>query len=115
MPVSPYTDSGNLVSLSILADGTPQDSVQILSVSVTKTLNKISSARLSLIDGDMPEQDFPLSAEATFKPGAAITIKAGYDSVTETIFEGIVVRHGIHITGDNNARLVVECQDKAVK
>jgi len=115
MPVSPNEGAGNLVTVSISADGQVLASVQILSISITKTLNKIASARFAVIDGDMPEGNFPVSAEATFKPGAAITIKAGYDNVTETLFEGIVVRHGVHITGNNFARLIVECQDKAVK
>ena len=116
MPESPTAGSGGLVTISILADGTALDDIiQILSVTVTKTINRISSARISIIDGDMPGQDFPLSAAATFKPGVAIVIKAGYDQTTDTIFEGIVVRHGIRITGENHARLVIDCQDKAVK
>jgi Rhs element Vgr protein len=114
MAESPTAEAGNLVTVSISADGQAV-AAQILSISVTKTLNRISSARLVLIDGDMPDGAFPLSEEATFKPGAAITIEAGYDQTMETIFEGIVVRHGVHITGENHARLVVDCQDETVK
>lgn len=116
MPDSPMVNSSAVVKLSILANGSPiDDAIGILSVSVTKTINKIPYARIEMLDGDMPEQDFPVSNTDTFKPGGAIEIKAGYGDSEETIFEGIVVKHGIKITGDNQSRLVIECRDKAVK
>jgi Rhs element Vgr protein len=62
----------------------------------------------------MPNQDFPVSNQDDFKPGSEIKIEAGYGGQQEAIFSGIVVKHGIKITGDNYSRLVVECRDKAV-
>jgi len=116
MPDSPMVNSSAVVKLSILANGSPiDDAIGILSVSVTKTINKIPYARIEMLDGDMPEQDFPVSNTDAFKPGGEIKIKAGYGDSEETIFEGIVVKHGIKITGDNQSRLVIECRDKAVK
>lgn len=115
MPDSPNKYADGVVTLTILSNGSEiDDSIQVLSVLIRKEINKIPSATLVLIDGDMPEQDFPLSNKDTFKPGAGIEIKAGYGSSQQTVFKGIVVRHGIKIDGRNFARLVVECRDKAV-
>ena len=47
-------------------------------------INRIAATTLVLIDGDMPEQDFPVSNAQTFKPGAEIEIKAGYGNQVDT-------------------------------
>jgi Rhs element Vgr protein len=115
MATSPAIDGGGLVRLSVLCDGTAlPGTVQVVSVVVRKAVNRIPVAEIVVLDGDMPQQAFPVSDAAYFKPGAAIKINAGYETSESTIFEGIVVRHGIKITGDNYSRLVVECRDKAV-
>ncbi len=115
MADSPTLNSSGVIKLSILSEGSQiDDAIQIISVSVTKAVNKIASARIVLIDGDMPERDFPVSNSDAFKPGSAIKINAGYGQDEETIFEGVVIKHGIKISGDNYSRLVVECRDKAV-
>ena len=115
MPDSPTLNTSGVVKLTLYSNGTQLDETnQIISVTVSQGINRIPQARLVLIDGNMPEQDFPLSNADTFKPGSEIKINAGYGSEEETIFEGIVVKHGIKITGDNLSRLVIECRDKAV-
>ena len=42
---------------------------QLLSMSVMKLVNRISSARLAYLDGSAAGIDFPLSNAATFVPG----------------------------------------------
>ena len=91
------------------------DAIQIISVSVNYTVNKIPQARIIIADGDMPNQDFPVSNRDDFKPGSEIKIEAGYGGQQEAIFNGIVIKHGIKITGDNYSRLVIECRDKAIR
>ncbi len=116
MAESPLIDSDAVIRVSVTCDGAPLDAAaELISVTVRREINMVPSARLVLADGDMPDAKFPLSDEATFAPGAAITIAAGYGDEEKTIFEGIVVRHGVHVTGNNDARLIVECRDKAVK
>ncbi len=116
MPESPVDNTSAVVILSIIADGQPiDDAIQIVSVSVTKTINKIPYARIELLDGDMPDKDFPVSNSKPFRPGNEIEIKAGFGDADESLFKGIIVRHGIKITGDNDSRLVIECRDEAVK
>ncbi|WP_293905379.1 type VI secretion system tip protein VgrG [Phenylobacterium sp.] len=115
MPVSPQLDSEGPVRVTILSNGAAvADSVQLISVRVQRSANTIPSARLLVEDGDMAASDWPVANAATFVPGAAITIKAGYGDEEETIFEGIVVKLGMKIATANVSRLVVDCQDKAV-
>ncbi|MCH8987730.1 MAG: type VI secretion system tip protein VgrG [Chloroflexi bacterium] len=115
MADSPDKNSSGVLSLSITSNGAKlKPVIGIVSVSVEKAVNRIPSARIVLLDGDMPNQDFPLSNTDDFKPGSEIQIDAGYMQQVETIFKGVVVKHGIKITGNNYSRLVIECQDKAV-
>lgn len=100
--------------LTVYSEGTKiEETVLIVSVEVALAFNRIPTAKLTILDGDMPNRKFPVSDSAQFKPGAAIKIAAGFDEREETIFEGIVIKHGVKITRNNYARLVVECKDKA--
>lgn len=116
MPESPRQGSDGPVRVTILSNGTAlADGVGVYEVQVTRAANVVPHARIVLNDGDMPTGEWPVGDAATFAPGAAITIRAGYGDQEETIFEGIVVRLGVRISGDNKSELTVECQDKAVK
>ncbi|MFM9969262.1 MAG: type VI secretion system tip protein VgrG [Burkholderiales bacterium] len=115
MAASPRDQADGVFRLSVKSGGQAlAETIEFVSVSVNRTVNAIPYARLVILDGDMPGQTFPLSEKDAFKPGAVINISAGYGDQESTIFEGIVVRHGIKITGANDARLVIECRDKAV-
>ena len=116
MPASPLDNAEGPVRVTVKSDGTDVSAaLELISVTVQRTLNRIPVATLVLSDGDMPNQDFPLSNAGTFKPGVEIVIKAGYGDDEEEIFSGMVVKHSLSIRGENSARLVVECRDKAVK
>jgi len=115
MAESPEINGSGVVRLTIFSNGTQlDDSIAIVSVTVSKTIKKIPTARIVFLDGDMPNRDFPVSNTDDFKPGSEIKINAGYDENEETIFQGVIVKHSIKITEDNYARLVIECRDKAV-
>ena len=116
MPQSPSINADGVVSVTVTSNGKRiADTIQLHSVAIRHAVNAIPSARLVFIDGDVAEKDFILSNQDIFVPGAEISISAGYDSKEEKLFEGIVVKHGLKITGENFARLVVECQDKAAR
>ena len=116
MPDSPSLGSEGVVSVAVLSDGIDvTETLALISVTVRRALNRIPSATLTFADGDMPAQKFPLSDAATFRPGAKVSVKAGYGDSTSEIFSGIVVSQGLTIRGDNDARLAVECRDEAVK
>jgi len=115
MADSPEKYSDGVLTSSITSNGRAlKDTVQIISVHVHKAVNHVSFARIVIQDGDMPDMDFPASNTDDLMPGARIEISAGYDAREQSIFKGVVVRHGIKISGQNNARLVIECWDKAV-
>ncbi|MBN2527988.1 MAG: type VI secretion system tip protein VgrG [Deltaproteobacteria bacterium] len=116
MPDSPQTTANSLLKLTIKANGQSlSGDLQPMSVVVDKEINRIPYAKLTLLDGNMPEKDFPASNKDEFKPGASVEISAGYDSEETVIFKGTVFRHGIMVTDDNFGRLIVECRDDAVK
>ena len=116
MPPSPLQDNEGPVRVTVFSNGTAvSEHTALISVTVHRAINRVPSATLVFADGDMPAQSFPRSDAADFVPGAEIEIKAGYGSEENTIFKGIVVCHGLSIGGANDARLTVECRDKAVK
>lgn len=116
MPESPQENTSEVFTLTISSDGTALDpAIGVASITITNAVNKIPLARIELHDGDMPEGTFPLSDGNNFDPGKKIKIEAGYGHDLEAVFEGIVVKHSIRIGSSNDARLVVECRDEAVK
>jgi len=115
MADSPEKGTDGALTLTITTDGSElDDTVGVVSVIVNKAINRIPYARLVVQDGDMPEQDFPVSNMTEFQPGAEISISAGYGETLDVIFKGVVVKHGIRIGRNNRSHLVVECRDKAV-
>jgi Rhs element Vgr protein len=85
----------------------------VLSVSVTKELNRIPTATIQLQDGEASKATFAASNSDHFIPGKDIEIQFGYRSQNDSIFKGIVVKHGIGIR-KSGSLLTVECRDKAV-
>jgi Rhs element Vgr protein len=116
MPDSPQLGADGVLQVSVFSGGQRiPDAAQLISVTINRTINKIPSALIVVQDGDMKTGKFEVSEADHFKPGAAIKISAGYGDTEETLFEGLVVKHSISITGDNKSQLLVECQDKAVR
>ncbi len=107
--------SADLITKKILIEGEELSSVfQVLNIVVEKEINRISTARIILSDGDPATQEFALSNQDLLIPGKEIEIKAGYHSDEETIFKGIVIKHNLKIRS-NQSLLIIECKDKAVR
>ncbi|MCP4756017.1 MAG: type VI secretion system tip protein VgrG [Proteobacteria bacterium] len=116
MADSPRLKGSGVVRVTVFSNGAEiKDEYKLFHLSVFRRVNRIPSAKIEFLDGDMAEGTFPVSDGNDFKPGAEIKINAGYDDQEETIFEGVVTKHGLRITGGPSPRLVVECRDKAVK
>lgn len=88
---------------------------QLLSVSVVKAANRISSARLVYLDGSAAASDFPLSNDALLLPGTEVEILAGSVDSPESLFKGLVVRQSLKVRDHTAPQLIVECRHKAVK
>lgn len=115
MAESPLLNSSGVLSYSILINGTAMSTlVEVVSIEISCWANRINTATIVLNDGNMPEASFPNSDSELFIPGAEITIQLGYDQKLTNVFSGIIIKHSIKISGNNAARLVIECKDKAI-
>src|SRR5512140_846749 len=91
----PATD---VVSSKVFVNGTVLgNQVAVAQITVQKSFNKIAYARLVFTDGSASDRNFPLSNDDKFKPGNTIKVQLGYKGQVDTVFEGIIVRHGIKI------------------
>ncbi|WP_442845523.1 type VI secretion system tip protein VgrG [Leeuwenhoekiella sp. H156] len=105
----------DLVTTTLLVNGEQLSAAySVKSIVVNREVNRIPYAQLVILDGEAASQDFELSNTTLFEPGSEIEIKAGYHSDEESLFKGIVIRHGIKIR-DAASALIVECKDPAVK
>ncbi len=112
----PTSRPSDLPDFQIFSDGDPLSQAHnVLSVIVSKSANKIPYAQIIMLDGDPSSEDFPLSNEEFFIPGREIEIKAGYHGSVETIFKGIVIKHGLKARMEKPSMLVVEAKDQSVK
>jgi len=117
MPLVPASTETNpsLATYKIFSEGTELPaSVGVAMISVQKVITKIPSARLVLYDGDVSEGDFELSAGNLFVPGNELEIKAGYNAIEETIFKGIIIRHGLEVS-EKASKLTIDLKDPSVK
>ncbi len=105
------------LTMKVFSDGNAiPDEALVYAISVKKGINKISTASIQIFDGGASEEDsFPISSGGSFNPGKEIEIKAGYASQEETIYKGIVIRHGMKVTASGKFTLNIECKDQAVK
>lgn len=118
MAESPLIKKMAYVSIDILIDGSPlQDSYSLLSVETSCAVNAIPQAKFTILLplAGAENEAFEISEEDSFAPGKKVTIKAGYESKTDVIFEGIIIRHGLKARGGERTQLILHCQDEAVK
>jgi Rhs element Vgr protein len=102
------------VTVKVGGEEVPRES-QLLSMSVTKSVNRISSARLTYLDGSAAAGDFPLSNAAMFVPGQELEILAGASGGQASLFKGVIVRQSIKVRERGSTQLIVECRHKAHK
>lgn len=118
MADSPDKNTGKLVTFAVYSNGKKvSDSYRFRHMEVHREINRIGSATLGIVAGDMPKGNIPESESDDFKPGQKIKIELGYESDNKPVFEGIVVSQKIAITSNENTAplLIVECRDEAIK
>lgn len=109
-------DSTGKISIAVNVAGNPiPEKYQIKSILVNQTINRISFAKVSLLDGDAANEKFDVSSGDDFLPGKEITVEAGYDNKNKTVFKGIITRQSIKANASECSVLEIECKDKAVK
>jgi Rhs element Vgr protein len=116
MPASPVVATSDLVTYTIKINGQSIDtSFQVLSVMVNNQMNRIPFCEIEILDGNADSEDFPISDGSAFVPGNKMEVTAGYESGTQTIFKGLIVKHSIRIKKNEGPVLVVIGKDAAVK
>lgn len=106
----------SVVTHTIFVDGQElQGTIVVSSIIVEREVNRIPSASIVLFDGSPVEQNFDISNEDTLIPGKVLEIQAGYHSENETIFKGIIVKHGIKAQNGAPSVLSIECRDVAIR
>ncbi len=112
---SPDQFATTIPSYTITVDGAALDtSIQVISVDVWLSVNKMPRARLVISDGSAADEDFPISDGSALIPGVTLAIAMGYGSSTATVFSGVIYRQGLEITNNGPSRLVVEATDQAM-
>jgi Rhs element Vgr protein len=112
----PEKVKGAAATFTVKIDGqTIPQTTQVYSVNVTREVNRIPFAKLTIIDGEPSKTDFAASSGAIFLPGKEIEVFAGQQSNEDSIFKGVITGHGISIRRNGSSQLKLECKDKAFK
>ncbi|MDQ6969598.1 MAG: type VI secretion system tip protein VgrG [Mariprofundus sp.] len=107
--------STDLPTWRIMIDGVEiSGEIHLMSILVSKSVNKIPRARLEFLDGDVATESFVLSDADFFLPGNEIEILAGYHSDESSIFKGKVTAHGLKSRAGKPSKLTVDCCDDAI-
>lgn len=113
--IIPTPATPDVCTVAILVDGVEiAGEFHLLSVAVTRELNRIPAATIQLRDGEASKSTFTASNSDHFIPGKNVEIQFGYRSQNESVFKGVVVKHSIKIR-KNGTLLTLECRDQAVK
>ncbi|MCA9735653.1 type VI secretion system tip protein VgrG [candidate division KSB1 bacterium] len=114
--IIPTSQPADLPTMKIFTDGQEiSGEYQVFSVVITRAVNKIPAAHITLLDGDVAKEDFKISNSEDFLPGKEIEIHAGYHGDEEMIFKGIVTAHALKSRKNKSSVLSVECKDRTVK
>ncbi|MGZ8190788.1 MAG: type VI secretion system tip protein VgrG [Methylococcaceae bacterium] len=111
----PTPATPDVCTVAILIQGAEiSGEFHVLSVYVTRELNRIPTAMIQLQDGEASKATFKASNTDHFIPGKKIEIQLGYRSQNDSVFKGIIVKHSIKVR-KNGSLLILECRDAAVK
>lgn len=106
----------DVVTYDLVVNGSPLDSgYQVISITVTKEVNRIPVSAIVLRDGEAASGNFTLSNTDDFIPGNKIQINIGRDRINTTVFKGMIIRHRIRVRESGISELIVECKDESVK
>jgi Rhs element Vgr protein len=114
--IIPNPSRHDVASFTILVNDTViNPTYEILSIVITKEVNRIPVARLVIRDGEASKGDFEISNQDDFVPGNKIKIKLGFDGNESLAFQGIIIKHAVKVRENGNTELQIECRDEAVK
>ena len=116
MLASPVTSKTDLISYEVLAAGSPiKKTYNVISVTIHKEMNRISSCEITILDGSASGEDFEVSDSSTFLPGTEIEVKMGYEGENDSVFKGVVLRQGLKVQSGKGPVMEIVCKDPAIK
>jgi Rhs element Vgr protein len=112
----PNRSRHDVVTYKILVDEAEVNpAYQLLSLIISREINRIPSAKIVLRDGDASLRTFEISNSNDFVPGRKIQVNIGLDGDNKQAFKGIITRHAVRVKENGNGELHIECRDEAVK
>ncbi len=104
------------ITIRNLAKGKMPASSTLLAVDIVRQVNRIPLATLTLIDGDLPSSQFPISDSGFFDPSQVIEIFLRPDGGNQDIlvFRGLVMSHAWE-ANTNQSILTIGLKDSAIK
>jgi len=75
------------------------NTIAVMDITINHEINKIPTAHLKILDGNVADADFHVSNTAIFSLGNRIKINLGYDNRNDSIFEGIIIISSHKIAG----------------
>jgi Rhs element Vgr protein len=112
----PNTSHDDLITYDLVVNGTAVDSgYQVISIAVTKEVNRIPMSSIVLRDGEAARREFAVSNTKDFTPGNKIQISLGRDGKNTQVFKGLIVKHRVRVREKGISELVVECKDESVR
>jgi Rhs element Vgr protein len=115
VPISPEPEVAATITAKLLVNGNPVPADHpLVALDIWLGVNKVSHARVTIADGSPADENFPISASSTYVPGAKLQIELGYDEDTKKVFSGLITTHGLDVSADAAACLVIEAVDPAL-
>lgn len=103
-----------LQRVQVLSNGVAVEDVRLHTVVVEAGLNRLATAQVFVVDGDVGHRQFAASDDPRLAPGHRLEIRIGGGVESVTVFEGVVVRQTIRVNGAVGTLLCLELKHAAV-
>lgn len=113
-----YSISITVTASGALGQGAAKEITQeygVNSIVTTNSINKIPTAQVILLDGNVANQEFKASQGNDFNPGNEMTIKIGYGDFEDLLFKGVIVKQRVKQLSDGSTQLCLELKDNTIK
>jgi Rhs element Vgr protein len=99
----------SIVTATLLSDGKIMDPYyEVLSITITREINRIPWAQVVLLDGDAAKQEFTISRSGFFALGQSVEIRLRYEGEKDvSVFKGIILKQRLE-NGLEGSRLTLE-------
>lgn len=115
MSTTVYDLPTHQIDVEITIDGKPiHKEFPATQIVIEKKLYQIPKATVHLIDGNPVEGDESFKSATKIQIGKTIHIKAGYQTKTKRIYQGVITSKNIEQDKNGNPMMIVEAHDKAI-